>query len=548
MSQQEPQEQRDYPPCDADDEMYNLIRAKYGLIYVVTWEERRAIKSLEKICDKQEIMYQGVQVWDTASGLVTSKKGIPVEDAANLKTPDGILDYISRKAEAAKEKKSAAKISKGPIYVLCDLFRYLEDARLFPDTERRLRALTLKLRKTSIHVVVISPVLQLPTALEKTFAVVDYPLPGMGQLDVLIERATAKLVEIGRLDANTQVPVESVVRALQGLTIQEAEDALAKSIVTKDNFDIPTLLEFKRQIIRKGETLDYIVAAEGMDDVGGLRGVKEWIGLRKEAFSEKARTYGLPQPKGIFMLGVQGSGKSLCAKAIAKELNVPLLKLSMGRMFGSHIGESEHRMRRALGMAEAVAPCVLLVDEVDKNLAGGASAAYSGDSGTTKRVVASLLDWMQEKKSPVFVVACANSLAGVPPEFLRKGRFDEMFFVDLPDAEERMKIFEIHLSKKPRCRDPKTYDLQKLAQETEGFSGAEIEGVIIDAMYTGFAAGREFDTADITAAIEICVPLSKVAKEMIDELRESARDRMKWAGKPLFKGSGTDQEDDRFDV
>lgn len=529
-NEMKPEGKAKFPPCNADIELLNLLKARYNLLYVVTWEEKRVIESLEEIADS-EVNVAGVQVWDAANGLVTSR-GYPVPGGEQLMNPEQVLDYISRRAEESKGVRRSAKAERGPIYVLCDVFRYLEPP-VHPPFERKLRALSETLRNSSMFIVMTSPELQLPLSLEKVVTVLDYPLPGVGQLDAMVANAKMRLVErkrVSKEDADS-TPNENIVRALLGLTMNEAEDAVAKAVVVTDKFDIPTLLELKRQIIRKGQILDYVYSENKLDDIGGLDGIKQWIKTRKKNFTDAAKDYRLPSPKGIFMLGVQGTGKSLAAKAIANELEFPLLKLEMGRIFGSLVGESESRMRHALKLAESVAPCVLLIDEIGKSLGGSATA---NDGGTTQRIVSTMLDWMQEKTAPVFIVACSNEIK-IDPALVRRGRFDELFFVDLPTPEERHIIFSIHLRK--RMRDAANYNIDLLIDATNGFNGAEIEAVILDAMSIAFSEDREFTTDDILDAIKICVPLSKVMKEELDKLREDSRDRMRPANKLFMKGS-----------
>jgi ATP-dependent 26S proteasome regulatory subunit len=520
-----------YTACEADTELENLIRARYNLIYAVTWEERRVIDSLAAICDKEDINLSGVQVWDAARGLM-GLNNVSVEGGAEMVTPDLVLNHIMQKAEEARGKVVKAKASRGPIYVLCDIFRYLSPAGLTPDVERKIRVLSTLLKRSTITVVMTSPHLELPTALEKCVTVLDYPLPAKQHLLALVKHAKTKLVERGKLSKEgAEQDDETVVRALQGLTIQEAEDALAKAVIVKKRFDIPTILEIKRGIIRKGGLLDFIPANDNLSDIGGFQGVKEFVKLRKDAFSDNAKEYGLPDPKGIFLMGIQGTGKSLCARAVAHELQIPLLKLDMGSMFGELMGESEKNMRKALAQAESIAPCVLFVDEIDKALAG-ATGAGSNDGGTTKRVIGKMLDWMQSKSAPVFVVACANSLLGLPPALIRKGRFDERFFVDFPTPEEREEIFKIHLKK--RKRDPEKFDITKLVGLTDKYIGAEIEGVIVDAMYAAYGDNkREFTTQDIIRAIRGCRKMADVLKTEIDMILEEAKGKLKNASDPL---------------
>ena len=294
----------------------------------------------------------------------------------------------------------------------------------------------------------------------------------------------------------------------------------ARAIVTDgvlDDRDIDLVTDEKKQIIRESEALEFYAVSESPDDVGGLGVLKEWLRLRERAFTQEARAYGLPAPKGIALIGIPGTGKSLTAKMIGGLWRLPLLRLDVGALFGSLVGESEERTRRALQVAETVAPCVVWIDEVEKALAHGGL-----DSGTSTRVFGTILTWMQEKTSPCFVVATANDIASLPPELLRKGRFDEIFFLDLPTQAERKEIFTVHLRK--RNRIPADYDLDQLAAATGGYVGAEIEQAIIDAMYLGFNENREFSTADILAAIKRQVPLSISQRETIEALRSWLRE------------------------
>jgi SpoVK/Ycf46/Vps4 family AAA+-type ATPase len=287
--------------------------------------------------------------------------------------------------------------------------------------------------------------------------------------------------------------------------------------VERSCFDAEVILSEKEQIIRKSGILEYFRAQERFADIGGLDALKDWLRKRSSAFTERARDYGLPQPKGIMLLGVQGCGKSLTAKAIASLYGLPLLRLDVGRVFSGIIGSSEARMRRAIQTANSIAPCVLWIDEIDKGLSGTHSSTFS-DAGTASRVFATFVTWLQEKESAVFVVATANDVTNLPPELLRKGRFDEIFFVDLPSAAERSEIFQIHLQK--RKREPADFNTEELAAACPGFSGAEIEQALISAMYDAFAEEREIEVADIVQAIHETVPLSVTMQEEIQWLRQ----------------------------
>jgi SpoVK/Ycf46/Vps4 family AAA+-type ATPase len=318
---------------------------------------------------------------------------------------------------------------------------------------------------------------------------------------------------------------ERLLQAALGLTLGEAENVFAKIIVTGDGLevdDIQAVFAEKQQIIRKSGLLEYYPTTENFDHVGGLVALKDWLEKRSLAFSKEAQAFGLPAPKGILMLGVQGCGKSLCAKAVSSLWQLPLLRFDMGRMFNSLVGSSEENVRKAVAVAESVAPAILWVDEIDKAFAGSQGSG-SSDGGTTARVFGTFLTWLSEKKSPVFVVATANDISHLPPELMRKGRLDEIFFVDLPGQTERAQIFAIHLSRRKRL--PENFDLPALAENSKDFSGAEIEEAITSAMYDAFYAGRELETGDLLKALYETVPLARTMDEQINRLRSWASGR-----------------------
>ena len=308
---------------------------------------------------------------------------------------------------------------------------------------------------------------------------------------------------------------EKLIQAALGLTASQAQRVFAKTIVSNgrlDDRDINLVTEEKKQIIRESQALEFYAVHETLGDVGGLGVLKEWLRLRERAFSQEARDYGLPAPKGIALIGIPGTGKSLTAKMIGGLWQLPLLRLDVGSLFGSLVGESEERTQKALQLAETVAPCILWIDEIEKAFAFGGS-----DGGVSKRVFGTILTWMQEKTAPCFVVATANDISSLPPELLRKGRFDEIFFLDLPTAAERQEIFTVHLKKRNRL--PQDFEVAQLARQSEGYVGAEIEQAIIDGMYVGFNQGREFTTSDLAHALKRQVPLSVSQQETIEGLR-----------------------------
>jgi len=314
---------------------------------------------------------------------------------------------------------------------------------------------------------------------------------------------------------------EQLINAASGLTLTEAQTAFSKSLVAHHDWDIATILEEKKQIISKSGMLEYFDKPISMKDVGGLKKLTGWIGERKTTFSEEAETYGLKKPRGLLTIGMPGCGKSLVCKAISSEWGMPLLRLDFGRLFGSLVGDSEKNAREAIKLAEAVAPSILWIDEIEKAIGGSSAGGSNRDGGTTSRVISTFLTWMQEKTSPVFVVATANDHQSIPPEFLRAGRFDEIFFVDLPNRDEREEIFEVLL--RLRNIDYSNFNIPILAEKSENYSGAEIEKGIDKAMLVGFMDGkRKIDTDDIAIALTQFKTLFEMRRGDFDELREWA--------------------------
>jgi SpoVK/Ycf46/Vps4 family AAA+-type ATPase len=330
---------------------------------------------------------------------------------------------------------------------------------------------------------------------------------------------------------------DKLLQAALGLTLGEAENVFAKIIVKEQRLsgdDLAEVFAEKQQIIRKSGLLEYYAANEDFGSVGGLAILKDWLNKRVVAFTAQAQAFGLPPPKGILLLGVQGCGKSLCAKAISRLWQLPLLRFDMGRMFGSLVGSSEENVRRAIAVAESIAPAILWVDEIDKAFVGSQSSGVT-DGGTTARVFGTFLTWLSEKSAPVFVVATANDVSQLPPELLRKGRLDEIFYVDLPSEEERTEIFRIHLAK--RGRKPEEFDLDALVAASPEFSGAEIEEAIISALYDAFYEKGELNTSYVVAALAQTVPLAKTMVEKVTAQRDWANGRARNASVPRMHNS-----------
>lgn len=485
------------------EELNILIQAQYPLIYLVTHEEERVEQAIFDLA-KINTEHRRVFVWTVTHGMVEYKQ--PRQTTRhNTVSPEAAIEWVVRQEEPG-------------IFIFKDLHPFIEA----PATNRWLRDAIASFKGTEKIVILMSPVQLTPIELEKEVVVLDYPLPNLKQLNQVLSQQLAQ-TKSGPTDP---VVREKLLKAALGLTEDEAEKVYRKARVkagrlTEQEVDI--ILSEKKQLIRRNGILEYIEEDETIDSIGGLEELKKWLRQRSNAFTERAREYGLPQPKGMLILGVPGCGKSLIAKTTSRLWGLPLLRLDMGRVYdGSTVGRSEANLRNALKTAESISPTLLFIDELDKAFAGSAGSADS-DGGTSSRIFGSFLTWMQEKTSPVFVMATANRVERLPGEFLRKGRFDEIFFVDLPNLQERQDIFIIHLNK--RRSDISRFDVEQLAKVADGFSGAEIEQAIIAAMYEAFAQDREFTQLDIIAAVKSTLPLSRTMTEQVTALRDWARQR-----------------------
>ncbi|MBK6879371.1 MAG: AAA family ATPase [Elusimicrobia bacterium] len=492
---------------DNENEIDILIRSRYPLLYIVSWEESRVEAFLQGLARAQGKVLLS---WSATRGLA----GLSSASAGSSLEPMAALEEVGRSGQKA-------------IFVFRDFHPHLQDPKII----RRLRDLVNDLKSTYKTIVFLGPVLTIPVELEKDITVIDYDLPGKKELSPLVDSVISSVMG-GHFHVDfSPAEREKIVQAAQGLTLAEAENALARALVhdktlgdgrlTVEEVE-DTLLAETKQIIRKSRLLEYFEAQEAFGQIGGLDLLKEWLSKRGEAFTEKARQFGLPEPRGLLLMGVQGCGKSMTCKAISALWKMPLLRLDMGSIFGQYVGQSEENMRRAIKTAESVAPCVLWLDEIEKGLSGSQSSG-SVDAGTTSRIFSTFLTWLQEKKKPVFVAATANNIHQLPPELLRKGRLDEIFFIDLPTEKERLDIFAIHLRR--RKRDAAAFDAGLLARMAEGFSGAEIEQAVIEGLHSAFAAGRDLSTEDLKNALAETVPLSTTMADQIGDLRTWARTR-----------------------
>lgn len=505
-------------PAGPQDQIEILVRARYPLLYVATWEEERVLGEISRIAHH---LGKKVYDWTIVQGLARHRTAVdgPVEGKKGTRDPVLALREVLN------------NLADPSIFVFRDFHNFIQDSSV----KRTLRDLASTLRSSLSTVVLLSPIVRLPEELEKDVTLVDFPLPGRDELEALLQQIAADVAGNPALRVDLgEASRRALVDAAVGLTINEAENVFARTLVTASRLSLAEaalVYAEKRQVIRKSGLLEYVDVSDTLRNVGGLDQLKSWIGRRRAALEPEAREFGLPPPRGVLLVGVQGCGKSLAAKAISTELGFPLLRLDVGRLFSKMVGETEANVRRALALAEAVAPVVLWVDELEKGLSGVGSSDTT-DGGTASRLFATILTWLQEKTSPVFVVATANDIERLPPEVLRKGRFDEIFFVDLPAEEERRTIFAIHLKK--RNRVPANFDLDLLARASDGYSGAEIEQAIVDSLFDVYGIKDDVETADVLGAIHRLVPLSRT-------MRKSVQERRLWSiGRTVSASSATD--------
>jgi ATP-dependent 26S proteasome regulatory subunit len=516
------------PVPAAVDELHYLIRAQYKLLYVVSPEEARVESWVRELATLENIHLR--ERWDitnwTARTFITwsCSQGFrcdALDVPADIREPIRALDWI------------ANGLTRDAVVVLRDFHPFLND----PMVARRVRDLVNLFEGASVKrtVVFLSALVKLPMELEKDVQVVDFDLPDRATLEDIVREKAFAGARSRRFGKNFQKILEhpnlqrEVAEAALGLTEAEARQVFDKTSVRDKQFNLKTILAEKKHIIRKSGILEFYETNLGLNQVGGLPELKDWLQKRQHSFNQSARDFGLPLPKGILLLGVPGCGKSLSAKAISQAWQMPLLRLDVGKVFGSLVGSSEENMRRAIKTAEAVAPAILWLDELEKGFSGTKSSG-SSDGGTTARVFATFLTWLQEKESPVFVIATANDVSQLPPELLRKGRFDEIFFVDLPNREERTAILSIHL--KRRGRDPASFDLKKLVEASAGYSGSELEEVIVTALYNAYDSGQgdvDITTEGVVAAMKEVIPLSQTMRERLAGMREWARSRARRA-------------------
>ena len=478
------------------DHLDLLIRSRVPILWIRSLEEERVESLLEQAA--RRLGGRTLLRWDFVSGL----RGAPNREGEAARNPMAALDAL---APLGPEQ--------GAILLLKDFHRYGDDAGIC----RRLRNLATGLRQVPHTLVISAPDWRLPPELEDSISLLELPLPDADEIGALLSSIAAASGQ-----PLPQLVLAELTAACHGLSEQRVRQLAARALARRGQLgeeDLAEVLEEKRLAIARSELLEYCPSEATPSDIGGLEALKLWLEQRHRAFSEEARRFGLPLPRGVLLVGPQGTGKSLTAKAIAHSWSMPLLRLDVGRLFAGLVGASEARTREMIQRAEAMAPCVLWIDEIDKGFGFSMGGDGRSDGGTTQRVLASLLTWMAEKSSAVFVVATANAVDRLPAELLRKGRFDEIFLLELPDAEERRAILNLQLR---RRRPNHAIPLEVLVDRTAGFSGAELEQTVIEAMHLAFGERRDIGEADLIAAASQVVPLSRTAREQLEALRQWA--------------------------
>ena len=477
------------------DELTLLLKARYPIIYINTIEEDRVEYIIRKYIKTS--LNRSIYSWDFIDGYTNN----PNNEGFAKRNPVQALELVERLT------------AKTPaLFLLKDFNRFLTDVSI----SRKLKNISRILKLQPKTIIIIGSELNIPKELYDLITILQFQLPIQSEINYELKR----LIESLNIKIDPQV-LESLTRACQGLSLERIRRVLSKIIATYKTIDensIKLLLNEKKQIISQTEILEYWSVNETISKIGGVDNLKNWLKKRKTSFSIQASNYGLPTPRGLLLVGIQGTGKSLTAKAVATEWQLPLLKLDVGKLFGGIVGESESRLRQMIEVAETISPCILWIDEIDKAFSINES---KGDSGTSNRVLATFISWLSEKTKPVFVVATANNVDLLPLEIIRKGRFDEIFFLDLPQKQEREQIFKIHIQEfRPNSWD--LFDYNKLAQLSESFSGAEIKQSIIEAMYHAFYEQREFTTDDICLALNELIPLAQLESSQTKKLQSWA--------------------------
>ena len=481
-----------------------LLSSSTPIVVMETVEEMRAVRLVRAACSSLSL---ATFEWSIASGLVRCGSEVgelvpetgfspPVGPGHDLSGAQAL--YNSK--EPAQALSNLEAMSLEAAFVLKDFHRHMDD----PVVVRRLRDVGQKFSTNRRTVIITAPSITIPAELGSLVEFLELPLPDKQRLRQIIDEMTVRVGKTRTLKRTLDAPgLDAMANNLRGLTEEEAERAASQAIVTRYGITAETVtdvLQAKKELLRHSGMLEFIDASENLSSVGGLDNLKRWLAQRRGTWEDAAREFGLEPPRGAIILGVQGCGKSMCARAIAGEWKLPLVKFDTAAIFDKYIGETEKRIQKVFRVAEGLAPCVFWIDELEKIFAGSGPDSASVDAGVSSRILAAFLSWMQDRKAPVFVAATCNNVSALPPELIRKGRFDELFFVDLPNQAERKQIFAIHL--KRRKRNPAEFDLDQVAAAARGYSGAEIEAAVQTALYAAFSSKQTVSTQGLLDALQ----------------------------------------------
>jgi len=514
-----------------------LINSSTPIVVMETVEEVQALRLVHAACSDLSLP---IYEWTIADGLVRSgsESGVPLRTTLAAVSHDGLAPKTAmyNTTDPVQALANLETMTIEAVFVLKDFHRHMEN----PVVVRRLRDVGQKFSANRRTLVLTAPAIEMPAELASLVEYLDLPLPDRDRLREIIRETYTRMAGTHtlklQLDANG---VDLMAGNLRGLTEEAAERAISQTVVARLSLSpecITDVLDAKKALLKRSEMLEFVDTTDDISSVGGLDNLKHWLSQRRGSWEDSARQFGLDPPKGVIILGVQGCGKSLCARAVAGEWKLPLVKFDTAAVYDKFIGETEKRIQKVFRVAEGLAPCVLWIDELEKVFAGSGPDSASADAGVSSRLLASFLSWMQDRKAAVFVAATCNNVTVLPPELIRKGRFDELFFVDLPDAAERKQIFAIQLTK--RKRNLADYDLDQVAAAAEGFSGAEIESSVQIALFAAFAQKQELRTEDLLTALLSTVPLSITRAEEIAGLCAWAKDRAVWASLPEARREG----------
>ena len=513
------------------DRLKVLIDSSTPIVVMETVEESRAVRMVRAACSSLSL---AAFEWTIASGLARcgTSTVAAVEEGAFPAGGyrSGTVNDLAENAKALYDSREPAKmlanlegITLEAAFILKDLHRHMDD----PVVVRRLRDVGQKFATNRRTVILTAPKISIPPELASLVEFLELPLPDRQRLRQIIDETLVRISKTHTLQRRLDpVGVDAIADNLRGLTEEEAERAISQALVERYALcpeTIADVLEAKKALLRRSEMLEFVEVSDTLSSVGGLDNLKRFLAQRRGSWEEQARAFGLDPPRGVIILGVQGCGKSMCARAIAGEWKLPLVKFDTAAVYDKYIGETEKRIQKVFQVAEGLAPCVLWIDELEKVFAGSGPDSASADAGVSSRLLASFLSWMQDRKAPVFVAATCNNVGVLPPELIRKGRFDELFFVDLPNQAERKQILAIQLSR--RKRNPADFQLDRIASAARGFSGAEIESVVQTALYSAYSQKQQLADQHLLEAIQGTVPLSTTRAEEIDSLRQWAAKR-----------------------